>query len=140
MSNLDLAFIADYARAKSGVIDALSLGYDTLHVPGLPASHQTFVTLRIFLDRLDCQSTHRVEIIVQSTDGDRIAEVLFNLEAQWPAAAPILGQVAVQAVIPLLIPLSSFGGHSVEIAMDGEHLKTIPFAVVRANGESLGYA
>ena len=113
MPNLDSAFIADDARAKSGVIDALSLGYDTLHVPELPASHQSFVTLRNFLDRADCHATHRIEIIVQSTDAYRIAEVQFNLKALWPDPGPLFGQVAVQAVIPLLMPLSIFGGNAV---------------------------
>lgn len=130
MPDLDFAFLADYARAKSGAIDSLSLGFDTIHVRALPVSHQTFVGLRIHLDRSDCESIHRIEIIVQSTDGDRMCEVLFNVEARWPDPEPMLGLVGVQAVIPILMPLSTAGRHSVELAIDGEHLKSIPFAVI----------
>jgi hypothetical protein len=129
MAELDFAFLADFARSKFNSLDALGIGFDTIMAPALPASHQLFLALKIAFDQVDCETTHRIEAIVQDTDGRRLSEVLINLEAEWPDEDPLGDRVFAQAVLPLVLPLVSAGVHSLDIAIDGENVKTITFAV-----------
>lgn len=129
MPELDYAFVADFARAKNGSLDALSIGIDTIAVPQLPASVQLVLALRLHFDRIDCQESHLIETIVQDPDGSRLAEVHVNAESAWPPIEPAGDRVNVEAVLPLLLPLSTVGPHSVELGIDGRPLKTINFMV-----------
>lgn len=134
MPELDYAFLADFARSKNGSLDALSIGIDTIAVPQLPASVQLVLALRLHFDRIDCESGHLIETIVQDPDGSRLAEVHVNAESTWPPMDPAGDRVNVEVVLPLLLTLSTVGPHAVEIGIDGRPLKTITFTISLAHG------
>lgn len=129
MAELDFAFISDLARVKAGSLDALSIGVDMITALSFPAAVQVVLVVKIALMEHDCGSTHRLEAIVQDTDGKRLTEVTLNVQAAWPGDPPPLDRVCVQALLPLLLPISGPGAHSIDLALDGNPLKTISLDV-----------
>lgn len=130
MTTLDFAFVADYAREKNGSLDALSIGIDEIRAGHLPASAQVCVVLRLQFDRQDCESVHRLEIMIQDPDGQRLADLSVNAQAQWPTPDPPGDRMNFQVVLYAPLALEQTGPHSVEIVVDGQLLKTITVNVL----------
>ena len=130
MTTLDFAFVADYAREKNGSLDALSIGIDEIRATHIPASVQVCVVLRLQFDRQDCDVVHRLEIIIQDPDGHRLTDLHVNAQAQWPIPDPPGDRVTFQVVLYAPLALEQTGPHSVEIAVDGQPLKTITVNVL----------
>lgn len=130
MTTLDFAFIADYAREKNGSLDALSIGIDEIRANHVPVSAQVCVALRLLFDRQDCNVMHRLEIMIQDPDGQRLADLNVNAEPQWPTPDPPDHRVKFQVVLHAPLAIEQPGPHSVEIVVDGELLKTITVNVL----------
>ena len=132
--DLDFAFLCDAADVSMGKLFVLGGAFDTIHVPGFPASHPTLaVALRILLSPMDLDRKHKLEILLLDADAHHIASANGDLMVPKSPGAPQGWKQAV--LLPLRffnVPFKSDGHYSIEILMDGSLAKAIPLRVIQA--------
>jgi hypothetical protein len=132
--DLDFAFLCDAADVSMGKLFVLGGAFDTIHVPGFPASHPTLaVALRILLSPMDLDRKHKLEILLLDADAHHIASANGDLMVPKSPGAPQGWKQAV--LLPLRffnVPFKSDGHYSIEILMDGALAKAIPLRVIEA--------
>lgn len=129
MPELDFMVIADYVRAEGGVLHMIAAGFDHLWLPAVPATRGIGIGLRILVDVADAQTGHRLLLIYQGSDGQRLAEINGTFgpvgpEQPLPPEGRPFG-LAVAVNFPLPIP--AYGDYSLELFIDdrAEAVKSI---------------
>ncbi len=85
---LDFAFLADAADVSMGKLFVLGGAFDTIHVPGFPASHPALaVVIRLLLSPNDLDRKHKLEVLLLDADAHHIASA--NGELMVPKAPGI---------------------------------------------------
>ena len=100
--------------------------------PGAITAIRFFVVMRLLVARIEMGKPHAIEVAIQTVDGT----TALNLGAVIvPAPNPGLPPGWDQgALVPLEVAFNppSFGHYSVEITLDTDHKKSIPFRVVKS--------
>jgi hypothetical protein len=134
MPELDFMVVADYVRQDGGVLQMVGAGFDAMYVPAVPTARQIGIGLRLLVDVAEAQQPHQVELIYQDADGRRLAEVTGTV---GPASAdqpmpPPGRSFGVPMAFNLLLPVPDYGDYSLDLAVDGEPVKSITLTVVQA--------
>lgn len=127
---LDFAVIADYVRSDGGVAHVLGGGFDTIHAPSVPVGRNIGIWARVLVARTECDREHDFEVIVQTEDGERVAEVAASFATEWPEGHPVAWPVGMGIALNLGVPLPRFGLYGVEILVNDNQLKSIPLRVI----------
>ena len=132
---LDFAFLADAADVPmpTGKLFVLGGAFDTIYVPGFPATHPTLaVVVRLLLSPNDLDRKHTLEILLLDADGHTIASASGDLTVPKAPESPAGWKQSV--ILPLRffsIPFKEAGHYSIEILCDGKLLKAIPLRVIK---------
>ncbi len=126
------AFLCDSANQGGGKLNALGLGWDTIRVQKVPATHPTLCVVAKFEFHVSEAGTKQVAIRLMDADGgDVIPAMQGKLEVRPPSGSgPV---ITVEFVMSLNgIRFQSFGDYSVHIVVDGTEVSRLPFKVVQA--------
>jgi len=129
---LDWAILSNASEAKDGLASILSAGWDTAYRPGFPAPFLGAVTIRVLFHRSEAAETgtpHRFEMLFWTADGQPFAPAIsFTMQVKSPPSAPTGWDVpAVVAANLSTLAVPKAGEYSIEILVDGEHLKSLHF-------------
>lgn len=130
MPDLDYAILCDYVRADGGLAHIIAAGIDTIRAAEVPTGHHMGVALRLLFTRNECDRAHRFEVIIQDEDGERMAALSGDVTPQWPQDQPVHWKAGAQAAITFRASLPRFGFYSVDILVNDDHKKSLPFRVV----------
>lgn len=95
--------------------------------PQFPAPLGVNLALHVLVHPTEAEAEHKIQVIVQTSDGMRIAEVGVAFRVGGTDLAP--GE---EYAAPIVVPLSAAvvpapDGYSIEILIDGEHRQSVPF-------------
>jgi uncharacterized protein (UPF0212 family) len=131
MLELDFMVIADYVRQDGGVLQMVGAGFDTIFVPAVPSARQVGIGLRLLIDVVEAQQPHHVELIYQDADGRRLTEVrgtVGPVSEDQPLPPP--GRAfGIPIAFNLMLPMPAYGDYSLELAVDGEPMKSITLTI-----------
>lgn len=131
---LDFAFLADAADVSQGKLFVMGGAFDTVHVPGFPATHPSLaVVVRLLLSPNDLDREHELQILLLNADGKHIASANGKLRVPKMPGTPAGWKQAV--LLPLRffnVPFVQEGHYSIEILYDGTMAKAIPLRVLQA--------
>jgi hypothetical protein len=85
---VDYALIGDYVRAEGGVAHVIGAGIDTVYAPQVPIGQNLGLLARFTFTRNECGRPHRIEIIFQDADGERLAQLVAPVEPEYPEGLP----------------------------------------------------
>ena len=131
---LDWAMLANHAEIQNGLAYINGGAIDSVNTPQLPATFVGSLVFRLTLHPTELDRPHQIEIQIRGEDGLEIAklggqtQVLQNQQGALPKGWDA-GSLLSFALTGLRLP--RFGFYSVEILIDGNHAKSIPFRVVQ---------
>jgi hypothetical protein len=129
MPELDFMVTADYVRAEGGVLHMIAAGFDTLLVPAVPVTRSVGIGLRILVDVAEAQAVHRLQLIYQGSDGQRLAEVHGTFGPVGPdQPLPPEGRpFGLPVAFNLPLPVPAYGDYSLDLFIDdkAEAVKSI---------------
>jgi hypothetical protein len=131
---VDWATLARYAESAGGLATLVGAGIDTYYPPELPAPIVLPLTVQLRGRQDEMVQPHEISFRILDGNLEQVGEegtLGFqsepnpNIEEGWEAGV-------------LLTVMSQFvaerpGPYSIEIAVDGEHKKTVPFRVLTAD-------
>lgn len=121
MPELDFMVTADYVRVEGGVLHMIAAGFDTMYLPAVPAVRQIGVGMRILIDVADAQQGHKLALIFQGPDGERLAEVHGRFSAVPGQPLPPEGRpYGLPAAFNLPLPIPAYGDYSLELFIDDQ--------------------
>ena len=135
---VDWATLARYAESSGGLATMVGAGIDTYYPPELPAPIVLPLTVQLRGGQEEMVQPHQISFRILDADLDQVGEegtLGFqsepnpNIEEGWEAG--VLLTVVSQFVA------ESEGPYSIEIAIDGEHKKSVPFRVLPAGEPDL---
>jgi hypothetical protein len=129
MPVLDYGFLCDYVRAEGGIAHVISAGIDTVVAPEVPTGHNVGLLMRVSFTRNECGRPHRIEVIFQDEDGERLAQLTAAVEPEWQEDLPPNWRVGVVSGLNIGVPLPRFGLYAFEILINDNHMKTVPLRV-----------
>lgn len=128
------ALLCDAASARENLLFILGGGITRIWRPQLPAPLNVDLGMLFTMHPLEARERHRLAVVLQGADGNRIAE----LSAEFGMDPGTLDQIELRPgeslSFPLAIPLrgigvSEYGSYSIEILVDGGHTESLPFAI-----------
>ena len=135
MPELDYAFIAEHVRIDGPFGHALAIGGDTIIAPTTPTGQNIGLLFRIGFTRNECGRPHRVEVIFQDEDGERLAQIASVVTPEWTEGLPLHWLQGVMTGLNFGVPLPRYGLYSFEIMVNDGHQKTVHLRVVPPAGE-----
>lgn len=135
MPDLDFAFLCDYARAEGGLAHAIAAGIDTVYAETVPTGANFAVLLRTTFTRNECGRPHRIEIIIQDVDGDRVGQLVGTVMPEWKEGLPVGWKVGALLAMNLGLPIQRFGEYEVAIMLGDQQVKSLQFRVVERQPE-----
>ena len=127
MPELDFMVVADFVRQDAGVLQMVGAGFDTVFVPAVPTARQVGIGLRLLIDVAEAREPHQVELIYQDADGQRLAEVRGTVGpvSEGQPLPPPGRPFGIPLAFNLMLPIPDHGDYSLELAVDGESMKSI---------------
>jgi hypothetical protein len=128
---LDFMVLCDHVRPEGGLMHLLAAGIDRVIPPRLPTLQSMGIAGRVGFTPGEASSGQQfeIEVDVRDPDGERLAGVRGSVGVDSTSAMdsrlPSVGGIALN----LLVPLQAEGMHTVDLAIDGEVIKSIPFVV-----------
>ena len=79
---LDYALLADgVTQRQDGKLDIYGAGYDTVYAATVAVRHDRLtMVLRVLLTRHETEAGHRLEVVIQSADGPKVARASTQME------------------------------------------------------------
>jgi hypothetical protein len=132
--DLDFAFLADAADVASSKLYVLGGAFDTIYVPGFPATHPVLaVVMRLLMWPADVDRKHKLDVVLADTDGHTIATASTELMvSKSPDLPPGWKQPFTFPLRFLNTPFNKEGHYSIEIHFNANIVKTIPLRVLQA--------
>jgi hypothetical protein len=127
---IDFAVVADYAAVTSDGKLVVAGIFDRITAPDMPAVHPTMaLAFRVTTDP-GSPSVHRVEVHLVGPDG---ADVLPPFHGEMRAfSADAASPRGAQYVLSLPgVRFQQWGLYTVQVAIDGQLLRTVPFRIVQ---------
>lgn len=131
MPVLDYAVLCDYVRLEGGLAHVIAAGIDTIYTQDVPAGQNVGLLIRVSFTRNECGRQHRVEVIFQDEDGERLAQIMGVVEPEWPEGNPPNWRSSAMLGLNIGVPLPRFGLYAFEVLVNDNHMKTIPLRVVQ---------
>lgn len=132
---LDYAFLADGAQVSDGKTFVLGGGVTILWRNQYPAPLGVVLALQLTYHRSEADSEHTLRVQVVDADGN---PVIPEIQGELTVGGPLPNMPPnIPLNVPMVIPfpplpaLQRPGPYSVDIVLDGRHIKSIPFAVAQ---------
>lgn len=139
---LEYALLADAAQVSEGKTYVLGGGVTILWRQQFPAPLNVVLVAQLTYHRSEADSDHDLRVQVIDADGN---PVLPEIRGEMHVGGPAPGMPAnVPLGVPILIPfpplpvLQRPGAYSVDLLLDGRHVKSLSFAVAHPPAEALG--
>ena len=129
LPDLDFALLADYVRVDGGIAHAIAAGIDTVYAPEVPTGQNLGLLFRAEFTRNECDRPHRIEMILQDIDGQRLVHLTTVVTPSWDADLPVGWNVGMLGGLNFGAPLPAYGVYSLEILINDHHQKTIRLRV-----------
>jgi len=136
---LDWAMLANHAEVQNGLAYINGGAIDTVNALEAPVAFVGSLVFRLTLHPTELDRPHQIEIQILAEDGQQIAEL--KGQSQVPASSETAlpkgwdaGALLSFGLTGLRLP--RFGFYSIEILIDGNHAKSIPFRAVQLRTES----
>jgi hypothetical protein len=126
---LDYALLCDYVRAERGIAHAIAAGIDTVYAQEVPTGRNVGLLARVTFTQVECGRPHRIEIIFQNIDGERLVQVQSVVEPERDPNLPVGSPVGAMIGLNIGLPLPSFGLYAFELLINDNHVKTINLRV-----------
>ena len=134
------ALLCDFAQVRANMLFVLSGGITRLNRPAWPASMQCSLALMIEMHPTESARPHELEVIIQGQDGERIGEVAgaFQLDVE---TQPLDLDVGESLHLPVALNLAGIGvpkpgPYSIELLIDGAHVRTLHFRASQMEPDS----
>ncbi len=133
--DLDFALVADYAEVIAGKLYLMGGGWDTLHVPNVPAAVRFAVALGV---RIEWEETNRqvpIRVTVEDDDGAPYARAEGSVSVGRPPDLPPGSPQVAKLALVLGVSLPQYGGYRVLVTAgegETERTRSLPFRLVRA--------
>lgn len=139
MPELDFAVLCEYVRQDEGkgVGHLLGGGLDTIEVGKVPSGANLGLWARILVARNECDRPHRLNVIFQDEDGERLVDVNNTFVSKWIEGYPVGWKIGAAVAFNLGVPLPREGRYSIDILINDNLTKTIPFRVVLAESDDV---
>ena len=131
MPDLDYALLCDYVRAEQGIAHVIAASIDTVSTTDVPTGRNVGLLIRLTFTRYECGRPHRVEVIFQDIDGERIAHIQGVLTPEWREGLPVGWRTGALFALNIGVPLPREGVYGFEILVNDHHVKTIDLRVVK---------
>jgi hypothetical protein len=135
MPELDFAVVCDFVRADGGVAHIIGGGFEEITVDDTPTAHNMGLWARVLLARSECDRPHRLELIFQTADGERLTEISGPIERDWPDNQSAGIKVGVGIAFNFGVSLPELGTYSLEILLNDSLVKSIPLLVQHRDDE-----
>jgi hypothetical protein len=137
MPELDFALLADRVSTEPGGVGyVMRGGIDTVTAPTMPTVQFLGLLFRVGFTRGECGRPHRIEVILQGEDGERLMQATSVLEPVWNEELPPHWHVNLLGGLNFPVPLPRYGLYAFEILLNDSNAKTIPLRVVPADQPS----
>ena len=134
MPDLDYALLADYVRTEGGLAHIIGAGIDRIWAPQVPTGQNVALLARFRFARAECGRPHRLEVIFQDADGERLAQMDAVVEPEWPEGTPLGWGTPGLLGLNIGVPLPVYGTYSFEVMLNDSLMKSIPLAVSPPEG------
>jgi hypothetical protein len=138
---LDYALLADSAQVANGKTFILGGGVSIITTSQLPTPLNVVLVMQLTYEKPEVESKHALRVLVIDADGNPVVPEIqgeFQLgqpDPSVPRNVPLVAPILIG--FPPIPALQREGAYDVQILVDGRHLKTLPFAVLRqAPGEA----
>jgi hypothetical protein len=132
---IDLAVVCDYALLDQGGKMSILGVFDVMGGPKYPLTQpRLFVCLRLGCRSIESGTNHTLALAIHDADGNQLAHAggPFQVGRAVLPGAPI----SVQAMLQFVgVTFPHPGQYSVEIAVDNNHLKSIPLVLAVAGAQ-----
>jgi hypothetical protein len=129
---LDFAILADRVSTDGGVGYLMRGGIDTVTAQEVPMILPVGLLIRVGFTRQECGRPHRLEVIFQGEDGERLMQASIVLEPGWDEDLPAHWRVHVLGALNFAVPLTRHGLYSFEILINDSNVKTIHVRAVES--------
>jgi hypothetical protein len=125
------AFLCDGANVREGLLNILSAGITRVHRQTFPAPLGVQLAIMATLMQVEARAPHALRLVVQGEDG----ETAIQLDGQFGFGEMPKGlQPGEPIAVPMVIDLRNAripkaGIYSLEIVVDNQHMKSLPFVV-----------
>jgi hypothetical protein len=126
---VEYALLGDFVRAEQGIAHMIGAGIDTVHAAQVPTGHNIGLLSRITFTRNECGRPHRIEIIFQDADGQRLAQIDASVSPEYRENLPPGWPVGVLMGFNIGLPLPNYGVYSFEILVNDTSHKSIALRV-----------
>lgn len=130
MPDLDLALIADYVSVEGGVAYVMRGCIDTVTSPDAPTARNVGLLFRVEFSRNECGRPHRIEVLFQGEDGERLMDLQTVISPEWDSTLPPHWKVKALAGLNFGIPLPRHGNYAFHVLLNDSEVKVIDLRVV----------
>ncbi len=135
MPELDFAMLAEHVRLEpSGLAHVISGGTGVIETPEMPMPLDIGLLLRVSFERAECGRPHRVEVIIQDLDGERLVHLTATGTPDWPDGAPVTWKSNQPFAFNFSVPLKNYGLYEFVILVNDSQVKALPYLVVQSQG------
>jgi uncharacterized protein DUF6941 len=96
----------------------------------VPTGQNVGLLLRVAFTRNECGRPHRLEVIFQDIDGQRLTHVTAVFTPEWNDDLPVGWPLGAQVGLNFGIPLPAYGVYSFEVLIDDANHKTLNLRVI----------
>jgi hypothetical protein len=132
---LDFALLADAAQVVEGKTYILGGGATILWRENYPAPLGFVLVCQLTHDRSEAGSEHEFRLRVRDVDGNPVLPETHGRVRLGSPSDDVPPDVPIAAPVVMLMPaapvLQRPGAYAVDLVLDGQHVKSLPFAVAR---------
>ncbi|MBI4187630.1 MAG: hypothetical protein HY529_00295 [Chloroflexi bacterium] len=125
--NIDFAFICDYAEV-TGKINALGIGFDTIHASQVPARHPSFFFVIQLRTNVVEAGEKNLEVSLIDEDGKDVVPIIKGKFAipRPTAGTESIGRIALQLQN---VVFQRYGPYSLHAVVEGHLVASVPLKV-----------
>lgn len=125
--NVDFAFICDYAEVP-GKINALGIGFDTIHAPKVPATHPHFFLVIQLRASLVEAGEKKLEVRLIDEDG---TDIIPTLSAKFTISKPAAGTESIGRIALEFgnVVFPRYCSYSLHATVEGHEMVRVPLKV-----------
>ena len=128
----DFLILADAAQVQGEKLYMLGGGWSLIWAKEFPAQHQMAVAAGILVPWMETNARHQFRIFVHDEDGASFGDVSGEFEQGRPPGLPAGTTQRVMLTVNLGIRIEKPAEASVELWLDGELARSVPFRIATA--------
>ena len=123
-----LAFLCDYADTSGGKINALGIGFNTIHAPKVPATHRLFFVVLKLKAGITEAGAKSIEISLIDADGKHVIPKISG-SLTFPEVQGVTETFTQIAVAFNNVKFPEYGEYSLEVVIQGIRVASLPLKV-----------